>query len=77
MLIKMAAWQISPSFLKQYLKCDSNFKPAAFKVQRDFLSNSFVYPAMKVPADYHKEIPWKTSTALTLALLRDTLKKRS
>lgn len=66
--------QIRPSFLKQYLKCDSNFKPGSFKVQREFLSNSFVYPAMKVPADYRKEIPWKTSTALTLALLRDTLK---
>jgi D-alanyl-D-alanine carboxypeptidase/D-alanyl-D-alanine-endopeptidase (penicillin-binding protein 4) len=30
---------------------------------------------MKMPDDYRKEIPWKTSTALTLALLQDTLKK--
>lgn len=67
--------QITPSLLKQYLRCDSNFKPAAFKVQREFVSNSFVYPAMKMPDDYRKEIPWKTSTALTLALLQDTLKK--
>jgi D-alanyl-D-alanine carboxypeptidase/D-alanyl-D-alanine-endopeptidase (penicillin-binding protein 4) len=44
-------------------------------VQRNFLDNSFVYPAMKIPANYRKEIPWKTSNALTLALLQDTLKK--
>lgn len=67
--------KITPSYLARYLKCDSNYKPAAFRVQRDFLTNSFVYPAMKVPAGYYKEIPWKTNTALTLALLQDTLKK--
>jgi len=67
--------KIRPSYLTRYLKCDSNYKPAAFKVQRDFLTNSFMYPAMKAPAGYRKEIPWKTSTALTLALLQDTLKK--
>lgn len=68
--------QISPTWLKQYLKCDSNYKPAAFRVQREFLNNVFVYPAMKIPANYRKEIPWKTSTALTLTLLQDTLKKQ-
>jgi D-alanyl-D-alanine carboxypeptidase/D-alanyl-D-alanine-endopeptidase (penicillin-binding protein 4) len=68
--------QITPSTLKQYLKCDSNYKPASFRVQRNFLDNSFVYPAMKIPADYRKEIPWKTGTALTLSLLQDTLKKQ-
>lgn len=67
--------QISPPGLKQYLKCDSNYKPSVYKVQREFLTNSFVFPAMKIPADYRKEIPWKTSPALTLALLQDTLKK--
>jgi D-alanyl-D-alanine carboxypeptidase/D-alanyl-D-alanine-endopeptidase (penicillin-binding protein 4) len=67
--------QITPSVLKQYLKCDSNYKPSSFRVQRNFLDNSFVYPAMKIPENYRKEIPWKTSTALTLALLQDTLKK--
>jgi D-alanyl-D-alanine carboxypeptidase/D-alanyl-D-alanine-endopeptidase (penicillin-binding protein 4) len=67
--------KIRPSYLTQYLKCDSNYKPAAFRVQRDFLTNNFVYPAMNAPAGYHQEIPWKTSTALTLALLEDTLKK--
>ncbi|HTD39856.1 MAG TPA: D-alanyl-D-alanine carboxypeptidase [Mucilaginibacter sp.] len=73
---KNGSLQISPLLLKQYLKCDSNYKPPAYKVQREFLTNNFVYPAMTIPADYHKEIPWKTSTALTLALLQDTLKKQ-
>jgi D-alanyl-D-alanine carboxypeptidase/D-alanyl-D-alanine-endopeptidase (penicillin-binding protein 4) len=31
---------------------------------------------MKMPANYRREIPWKTSTALTLELLQDTLKKK-
>ncbi len=72
---KNGALQITPSRLKENLKCDSNRKPASFKVQRGFLNNSFVYPAMQIPANYRKEIPWKTSTALTLSLLQDTLKK--
>lgn len=68
--------QIRPSYLKTYLKCDSSYKPLTFRVQRDFLNNTFVYPAMKMPANYRREIPWKTSTALTLELLQDTLKKK-
>ncbi|MDB5136168.1 MAG: peptidase [Mucilaginibacter sp.] len=68
--------QITPSYLKQFLKCDSNYKPSVFRVQRDFSSNTFVYPAMKLPLNYHQEVPWKTSTALTLGLLQDTLKKQ-
>ena len=72
---KNGALQIMPSLLKMYLKCDSNYKPTAFRVQREFLSNTFVYPAMPVPANYHREIPWKTSTDITIALLQDTLRK--
>jgi D-alanyl-D-alanine carboxypeptidase/D-alanyl-D-alanine-endopeptidase (penicillin-binding protein 4) len=68
--------QITPGFLKPYLKCDSSFKPGSFKVKRDFLTNTFVYPEMRVPPGFHQYIPWKTSTALTLVLLQDTLKKQ-
>jgi len=68
--------QTSPTYLKRYLKCDSNYKPAAFKVQRDYAGNSFVYPAMQLPANYRQEIPFKTGTQLTLALLADTLQKQ-
>src|SRR5579863_1399445 len=67
--------QISPSTLSMYLKCDSNYKPARFRVQRDFIGSSFIYPAMPVPAGFRQEIPWKTNAATTVALLQDTLKK--
>jgi len=67
--------QISPAWLKRYLKCDSNYRPGNFKVKRDFLSNSFIYPPVAQPPNYKQYIPWKTSTALTLALLQDTLKQ--
>jgi len=66
--------QVRPAYLKHFLKCDSNYHPTTFRVQRDFLSNAFVYPAAKLPKDFVQDIPWKTSTALTLALLQDTLK---
>jgi D-alanyl-D-alanine carboxypeptidase/D-alanyl-D-alanine-endopeptidase (penicillin-binding protein 4) len=72
---KNGSLQITPSVLTMYLKCDSNYKPAAFRVRRDFLSNMFVYPAMPVPANYHQEIPWKINTNITIAILQDTLKK--
>jgi len=68
------AVQIKPSYLKRYLKCDSTYHPNTFRVKRDFLSNNFIYPANKPPKKYRQEIPWKTSTELTLALLQDTLK---
>jgi D-alanyl-D-alanine carboxypeptidase/D-alanyl-D-alanine-endopeptidase (penicillin-binding protein 4) len=66
--------QITPVYLKKYLKCDSNYHPRNFRVQRDFLSNAFIYPPMAPPKTFRQEIPWKTSAALTIALLKDTLK---
>jgi D-alanyl-D-alanine carboxypeptidase/D-alanyl-D-alanine-endopeptidase (penicillin-binding protein 4) len=66
--------QVSPAYLKQYFKSDSSWHPKDFKIKRDFLSNTFVYPAMKPTANFVQYVPWKTSTALTLALLQDTLK---
>jgi D-alanyl-D-alanine carboxypeptidase/D-alanyl-D-alanine-endopeptidase (penicillin-binding protein 4) len=67
--------QISPSYLKKYLKCDSAYQPGHFMVKRDFLSNTFIYPFMAFPKSFRQEVPWKTSTALTIALLEDTLKE--
>lgn len=67
--------QVKPSYLKKYLRCDSSIRPKTFLVKRDFLSNDLVYPAIPVPKKFRQEIPWKTSTALTLSLLEDTLKK--
>ncbi|SDQ01508.1 D-alanyl-D-alanine carboxypeptidase / D-alanyl-D-alanine-endopeptidase (penicillin-binding protein 4) [Mucilaginibacter sp. OK268] len=67
--------QIKPSYLKRFLNSDTSYHPNKFKVKRDFLRNNFVYPVMPVPPNFRQEIPWKTSTELTLELLRDTLKK--
>lgn len=67
--------QIKPSYLKMFLKQDAGFRPGSFTVVRKVFGNEFIYPAMPVPAGFKQEIPWKTSTALTLALLQDTLKK--
>lgn len=67
--------QISPAAFSMYLKCDSNYKPSRFRVARDFLDNTFVYPATPVPASFHQEIPWKVSPDLTASLLQDTLKR--
>ena len=67
--------QISPPALGMYLKCDSSYKPSRFRVIRNFLDNTFIYPAEPVPAGFRQEIPWKTSASLTASLLQDTLKK--
>jgi len=71
---KSDSLQIKPAYLKKYLKCDTSYKPQRFRVRRDFVGNTFVYPAMAMPKNFRQEIPWKTSSALTIALLQDTLK---
>lgn len=67
--------QISPAGLRPFLKLDSSFHPRSFTVKRDLVENKFIYPVGSVPKDYRQEIPWKTSPELTIALLKDTLKK--
>ncbi|MDB5089329.1 MAG: peptidase [Mucilaginibacter sp.] len=67
--------QIKPAYLKKYLKCDTTYRPTAFRVKRDFMSNTFIYPFMPLPKNFKQEIPWKTSAELTAALLMDTLKQ--
>jgi D-alanyl-D-alanine carboxypeptidase/D-alanyl-D-alanine-endopeptidase (penicillin-binding protein 4) len=66
--------QVEPSYLKKYLKCDTSNRTGRFRIQRDFLTNEFIYPNIKLPANFTQYVPWKTSTAVTLALLQDTLK---
>jgi serine-type D-Ala-D-Ala carboxypeptidase/endopeptidase (penicillin-binding protein 4) len=66
--------QVRPAYMKRFLKVDSNYHPKGFRVQRDFVSNSFVCPATKPPKDFVQDVPWKTGAGLTLALLQDTLK---
>jgi len=67
--------QIKPAYLKKYLKCDTLYRPATFRVKRDLLSNTFVYPFMALPKNFKQEVPWKVSAELTAELLQDTLKQ--
>ena len=66
--------QVKPAYLKKYLRCDSSYHSDHFRVKRDFVSNQFIYPMLALPPNFRQEIPWKTSTALTIALLQDTLR---
>lgn len=67
--------KISPEYFSGNLKCDSNYHPASFTIKRDWADNLFTYPPMPVPGGFEQDVPWKTSTMLTLRLLQDTLKK--
>lgn len=67
--------QAKPAYMKRFLTPDSLLDPGNFYIKRNFLANVFNYPATAAPTDYKQEVPWKTSTALTLNLLRDTLKR--
>lgn len=75
---------VNPAVFSNALKKDSldakdesaiAAKPVpAFKITRAHDCNEFHYPDMPVPAAYNQLIPYKTSLALTLKILSDTLK---
>lgn len=66
---------ISPKHFNSCFSADSTSKATKFNVQREFLTNKFHYPLAKTTANYEQQIPFKTSTTLTLTLLSDTLNK--
>lgn len=66
---------ISPKIFNSCFFADSISKSTKFSVQREFLVNRFHYPLAKTTANYEQQIPFKTSTGITLTLLADTLKK--
>lgn len=66
---------ISPKHFNSCFSADSTSKASKFGVQREFLTNKFHYPLAKTTANYEQQIPFKTSTTLTLTLLSDTLNK--
>jgi len=66
---------ISPRIFNSCFVADSNSKASRFSVQREFLLNKFHFPLVKTTANYEQQIPFKTGTNMTLALLTDTLKK--
>ncbi|MNJ99944.1 D-alanyl-D-alanine carboxypeptidase DacB precursor [compost metagenome] len=64
---------ISPKIFNSCFSVDSTSKATKFGVQREFLVNKFHYPLAKTTANYEQQIPFKTSTGVTLTLLTDTL----
>lgn len=52
-----------------------NTNPESFKVVREFGANYFRVPNLPLPSGFTQQVPYKVSTALTLNLLSDTLKK--
>jgi len=67
---------ISPKNFNSCFVVDSSSKVTIFSVQREFLANKFHYPLARTTANYEQQVPFKTSTATTLTLLSDTLKKK-
>lgn len=66
---------ISPKLLGSCFIVDSLDTTGEFSVKREFLNNNFHYANVKPKADFEQQVPFKTSTALTLTLLADTLKR--
>lgn len=66
---------VFPKMFNSCFVADSSSKATKFTVQREFLSNKFHYPLAKTTANYEQQVPFKTSTSITLTLLADTLNK--
>lgn len=59
----------SPALFTDCLFKDSLSRDTSFKVTRAFNANHFSYPPLVPPKDYLQRVPYKVSTATTLALL--------
>ncbi|MCJ8210858.1 D-alanyl-D-alanine carboxypeptidase [Mucilaginibacter sp. RS28] len=67
--------QSAPDFFAHLLKADSSLRTNSFTVRRNLTDNTLMYPVSASPTEnYHQYVPFQTSTALTIALLQDTLK---
>jgi len=69
-----AGLRVSPARFKDSLIQDSLNTAKTFSVTRDFNGNSLRHPGIgMITKGYEQQIPYKTSTKLTLSLLTDTL----
>ncbi|RYE16161.1 MAG: peptidase S13, partial [Sphingobacteriaceae bacterium] len=67
--------QVKPAYFQSKLTLDTSYHPKNYMIKRALFENKFVYPAATISPQFKQEIPWKTSSELTVALLQDTLKK--
>ncbi len=73
--VKAGEMKVSPlSFASCFVK-DSTMNGRPFRVQREFNANVFKIPTTAIPEKINQFIPYKVSTANTVNLLMDTLKK--
>lgn len=69
-----AGLSVSPKMFNDCLIKDSTRSTGTFNIVRKFNENVLHYPGkIVVPGGYEQQIPYKTSTSLTLSLLSDTL----
>jgi len=66
---------INPKIFASGFRVDSTKTTGNFQVTRDFLTNTFHYPAVPVKSNYNQQNPYKTSTQTTIEVLGDTLHK--
>jgi len=66
---------VSPAHFNDCLSRDSLLNYKTFTVDRKVDENVFTYPAIPIPDGYTQQIPYRTTTATTLSMLADTLKR--
>jgi D-alanyl-D-alanine carboxypeptidase/D-alanyl-D-alanine-endopeptidase (penicillin-binding protein 4) len=66
---------VLPRLFKDSLRIDSSMKDTSYRIRRDFNGNVFRHAPLAVPLGYDEQVPYKVSTAITIALLADTLRK--
>lgn len=64
---------VMPRYFKDCLLTDSLVRNKDFLVTRKVDENKFSYPAGLIPEGFSQPVPYKTSTQITLNVLRDTL----
>ncbi|TRX22037.1 D-alanyl-D-alanine carboxypeptidase [Flavobacterium franklandianum] len=66
---------VQPSLLRPFFKVDTKINSETFIIKRDFYSNRFTFPSSIPKPGFKKQIPFKTSPELALAILKEKTKK--
>jgi D-alanyl-D-alanine carboxypeptidase/D-alanyl-D-alanine-endopeptidase (penicillin-binding protein 4) len=68
-------FSVEPKIFASNFKKDSTKTRGDFFINRDYVSNSFTYPAVPIKPGYDQQTPYRTSAETTVAVLSDTLHK--